>query len=95
MQSSQREWRNVFIIAAVIYFIGGTISVLFTSGELQEWAKSSPTKRKSLTGNNEELQNATTVELGKTSHSNSTSTKTISIPTVTDAVNNSDFLQCS
>ncbi|XP_031777615.1 sialin-like isoform X4 [Nasonia vitripennis] len=33
------EWRIVFIIASVIYFVGALIYGIFTSGEEQHWAK--------------------------------------------------------
>ena len=39
------EWKEVFIIAALVHICGVTFYGLFASGEEQEWAK----------GNNEEM----------------------------------------
>jgi len=36
---THEEWNIVFYITAAIYFIGGVVSVIFTSGELEPWAK--------------------------------------------------------
>ncbi|PIC39944.1 hypothetical protein B9Z55_011465 [Caenorhabditis nigoni] len=33
------EWKNIFIILALLHIISGSIFILFGSGDLQEWAK--------------------------------------------------------
>lgn len=34
----QEEWRIVFIVAAIVYFLGGTLFVIFGNSNLQSWA---------------------------------------------------------
>ena len=39
LKGYQSEWQIVFIIAAVIYCIGGILSTILLNGEIQPWAK--------------------------------------------------------
>jgi hypothetical protein len=56
----------VFIISAIFYFIGGTQAIFFTSGELQKWAKHSPTQRKSLRRSSQVALDLKSSDLNKT-----------------------------
>lgn len=38
-QKSQKEWLVAFYIAAVIYVLGVIFFLIFSDGEIQEWAK--------------------------------------------------------
>ena len=38
-KQKQKEWQIVFIICAVIYFLGAVVFWLFCESELQPWAK--------------------------------------------------------
>ena len=38
-QQTQAQWQIVFYIAAVIYAIGAIFFVIFSDGEVQDWAK--------------------------------------------------------
>lgn len=40
----QEEWRIVFFITAVVYFVGGLGYILLGSGELEEWAVKKQTR---------------------------------------------------
>ena len=74
VKSYQTEWRTVFIIIAVIYFIGGTQSLFLTSGELQSWAKNTPKmiriKRKSFKLDTKKTSQISNNDLPSTSNSN-------------------------
>ena len=39
LQQTPGEWRTVFYISAVIYFIGGIFYCIFAQGHVQDWAK--------------------------------------------------------
>lgn len=39
MQDTQEEWRNVFYVCAAFCVVGIVVFGLFSSGEIQEWAK--------------------------------------------------------
>jgi len=39
-QQTVGQWRLVFLIAAVIYFISNTVFILFGSSQVQPWAES-------------------------------------------------------
>lgn len=38
LKQTQKEWQTVFIICAIIYFIGGCVYVLFCDANVQSWA---------------------------------------------------------
>ena len=50
LQKRQESWRNVFIITAVLSFIGAFLFAVFGRGEEQEWAKEKPSFPRSASG---------------------------------------------
>ena len=50
LQKRQESWRNVFIITAVLSFIGALAFAVFGSGNEQEWAKEKPSLPRSASG---------------------------------------------
>ena len=44
IKQTQKEWQIVFIISAVIYFIGGVTYLTFCDGNKQHWALSDEEK---------------------------------------------------
>ena len=49
-EKRQERWRNVFITASVLSFIGAFLFAVFGSGEEQEWAKQKPSSQTSASG---------------------------------------------
>ncbi|KAK9887950.1 hypothetical protein WA026_000248 [Henosepilachna vigintioctopunctata] len=45
-QSDVKQWRVVFIIAGVVYFITSTFFLIFASGEVQKWNDGKPKEKK-------------------------------------------------
>jgi hypothetical protein len=38
LKKTQKEWQIVFIICAIIYFVGGVVYIVFCVSEIQPWA---------------------------------------------------------
>lgn len=45
---TQEEWRNVFILTAIVYFIGALSFLVFASAETQSWAKEKNTEKETI-----------------------------------------------